>query len=131
MYVQYPTHHSRTTLMIVDDHPELRNGICEWLQAYFPGLRCLQAESAEIALSIINDQRPGIILLDLWLPGMNGVEATKRIKERHPDSTIIIISIHDDAEHREAAKSAGALGYVPKLRMHLELIPLLEPLLKN
>lgn len=119
----------KQTILIVDDHDSLRSSLKKWLSTIFTGVNLIQAKSGEEALSLASAQLPDIILMDMKLPGMNGIEATRRIKERVPDAKVVMLTIYDTSDYRADAASAGATGYIPKHKMHSELIPLLTKLL--
>lgn len=102
------------TVLIVDDHTIVREGIRVFFDIQ-PDCRVVgEAESGEIALRLAADLVPDIVLLDLIMPGMNGVETTRRLKQVSPHSQIIILSSFHDDEHIFPALRAGALSYVLK-----------------
>jgi DNA-binding NarL/FixJ family response regulator len=102
------------TLLIVDDHQIVRWGICTFL-ATQPDITVVgEAASGEEALQAVADLAPDVVLMDLMLPGMNGVEATRRLKEISPHTQVIVLtSYHEDA-HLFPAIQAGALSYLLK-----------------
>ena len=73
--------------------------------------------------------RPDVILMDLEMPGMNGLEATQRLKEQAARPLIVIVTLHDAQRFRAAAAKAGADGFVTKQRLPTELLPLLQGLM--
>ncbi|GAB4557383.1 MAG: hypothetical protein Kow0047_01680 [Anaerolineae bacterium] len=117
------------TILIVDDHQVLRTALRKWLSLYFPECRYLEATTGEEALELAARERPSIVLMDIGLPGMSGIEATLRIREISPTSHVIIVTIHEEPEYEEDALAAGATAYVSKFQMGFELIPLLQRLL--
>lgn len=129
--VKYKKNVAKATIMIVEDHDALRDSLRRWLSAIFPDSGFLEAKSGEEALSLTSAQPPDIILMDIKLPSMNGIEATRRIKEDVPKTQVVMLTIYDTPDYRADAASAGASGYVPKHRMHSELIPLLTKLLSH
>ena len=102
------------TILIVDDHAVVRQGI-RTLLGIHPDLQVVgEAESAEEALQLVEELVPDVVLLDLVLPGMNGVEATRQIKRVSPRSQIVILTSYAEDEHLFPALRAGALSYLLK-----------------
>jgi len=117
------------TILIVEDHDAVRASLRDWLSATFPNLDCLEARTGEEAVALVPGRPPALVLMDVALPGMNGIEATRRIKLDAPQTQVVILSIHEDAHYQLDAATAGASAYVPKRRMHVELIPIITKLL--
>jgi DNA-binding NarL/FixJ family response regulator len=69
--------------------------------------------------------------MDLKLPGMNGLEATRLVKEKNPDTKAVILSMYDASDYQNSAISAGANAYVTKHKMYTELVPVLNKFLYN
>ena len=102
------------SLMIVDDHKIVRDGICAYLETV-PEIEVIaQAESGSDAVELAEQMAPDVVLMDLIMPGMDGVEATWRVRQVSPRSKIVILtSFHEDSNIFPAIK-AGALSYVLK-----------------
>jgi len=101
-------------VFIVDDHPVVRDGIAAVLNAE-PDVEAVgTADSAEEMLDAIERVRPDVVLLDLALPGMSGVEAAARLNRLAPRVPVVVFSAHDDDDAIVAAVGAGARGYVVK-----------------
>jgi NarL family two-component system response regulator LiaR len=102
------------SLMIVDDHKIVRDGICAYLETV-PEIEVVaQAESGSDAVQLAEQLAPDVVLMDLIMPGMDGVEATWRVRQVSPRSKIVILtSFHEDSNIFPAIK-AGALSYVLK-----------------
>ncbi len=66
------------TILVVDDHEAVRWGLREWLEMAFPGCRVIEANSGEEAIVLTINESPRVVLMDINLPGMNGIEATRR-----------------------------------------------------
>jgi len=116
-------------ILVVEDHDVVRTSLCNWLHASFPNLDCLEARGGEEAVALALAERPAIILMDINLPDMNGIEAMRRIKTAAPQIHVVMLSIYEDAHHQADAMAAQASAYVPKRRMHLDLIPVVKRLL--
>ena len=101
-------------ILIVDDHPMMR----EALQTAFEGEDDLEmigeAPDAIKALKMLETIKPDIIMMDMLLPGMSGLEAIEKIIESNPQAKILVLSSMEDEERIVAAIQAGALGYFPK-----------------
>ncbi len=119
------------TVLIVEDHSAIRNALKQWLKLEFPRINIIDASTGEDAVSIVKAIMPEVILMDISLPGINGIEATKQIIETSPSSKVIILSVYDDEVYRERAASAGISAYVPKRLMNIDLIPTMKRLMKN
>jgi DNA-binding NarL/FixJ family response regulator len=100
-------------VLIVDDHPIVRAGLQRLLAAE-PDMEVREAASGKAALSIFREQRPTVVVLDLNLPGIGGLEVITRLKIADPQARVLVLSIHDDEIHVMHALQAGAAGYVSK-----------------
>ena len=99
---------------VVEDHPDIRMGIGLTLRN-FPGYRLVgEYGSAEECLRDFDQSRPDVIIMDINLPGISGIEATARIKNEYPRTEIVILSVLEDDDHVFRAICAGASGYVTK-----------------
>lgn len=103
-----------TRIMIVDDHPMVAEGIQALLESY-DDLEVIETISdGEEAVKVACDIQPDVILMDLNMPKMNGLSATEIILENSPESKILILSMHDNAEYISTALNHGAMGYILK-----------------
>lgn len=102
------------TILIVDDHEVVRNGLRAYIET-LPEFRVLgEAVSGEEALTMVSEYIPDVVLLDLILPGMDGVETTRNIKQISPRTQVVVLtSYHEDA-HIFPALKAGAISYILK-----------------
>jgi DNA-binding NarL/FixJ family response regulator len=99
---------------IIEDRREIREGLATIINGT-PGFRCTGAfRSMEEALEGIGQQVPDIVLNDIGLPGMSGIEGIRLLKERHPDLLVLMLTIYDDDERIFDALCAGASGYLLK-----------------
>jgi len=101
-------------ILLVDDHPILRAGLRSLLSAQADFEVVAEAESAEAALSLVSEVRPDLILLDFSLPGMNGADAARRIKQDLPLARLLAVSAHDEFAIVRSLLEAGADGYLLK-----------------
>ncbi|MGZ0087132.1 response regulator [Caldibacillus thermoamylovorans] len=104
----------KTRIAIIDDHQLFREGIKRILE--FEGDFEVVAEGSDgsEALSIVETHRPDLVLMDINMPDINGVEATKQLIEAYPDTKVVVLSIHDDENYVMRALQTGATGYLLK-----------------
>lgn len=119
------------TVLIVEDHDSFRTILRDWLRMSLPELHLMEARTGEEAFSLISDKLPDLILMDIGLPEMNGIEATRRIKAICPQVQVVILTSHEGPEYETDAATAGASAFVSKQRMVGQLIPLMERLLSE
>lgn len=99
---------------VVEDQPTLREGFATLIEET-PGYQCTGTfGSAEDALEGIPQSLPDIVLMDIGLPGMSGIEATRELKQRYPDLNCVVITVYDDDARIFEALCAGATGYLLK-----------------
>jgi DNA-binding NarL/FixJ family response regulator len=109
-------------VLVVDDHALHRDGIRQILGQQ-PGIQVAgEAESAERALVLVNQLHPSVVLMDIRLPGMNGIDATRRIRRDHPGTRVLVVSAYDDEEYIRGALEAGASGHLSKAAPGRQLI---------
>ena len=102
------------TVMIVDDHEMVRQGAAGYLEAQPDITVVAEAESGEQAIRLVREHIPDVVLMDLVMPGMDGVEATRRVKDISPRTQIIILTSYHQDEHIFPALQAGAISYLLK-----------------
>jgi DNA-binding NarL/FixJ family response regulator len=111
-----------TKVLIADDHTLVREGLAALLNLYddvvVVGEACDGIEAIEKAESL----RPDVIMMDIAMPGLGGLEATTEIKKRHPDIKVLVLSQYDDKEYISRFLKAGASGYILKKAMGEELM---------
>ncbi|HEY0340467.1 MAG TPA: response regulator transcription factor [Steroidobacteraceae bacterium] len=117
------------TLLVVDDHAGVRQTVMALVSTEFPHFRLLEAECAEDALILCDAEQPDLIVLDITLPGMDGFEATRRIKASWPRTVIVMHSSSDMPVYRDASLAAGAAAFVGKGRNSRTLVPIIAGLL--
>jgi two-component system, NarL family, invasion response regulator UvrY len=101
-------------VMIVDDQAPFRRA-AKMVMAATPGFDVIgEAESGEEAVDLFDALTPGLVLMDINLPGINGIEATRRITSAHPGATVLLLSTYQAADLPRGADSCGAAGYVNK-----------------
>ncbi len=101
-------------IVVADDHPVVRGGLVALLRS-IPGLDVVgEATDGATAVEAAETHRPDVVLMDVRMPGMDGIEATRRIRERTPRSRVLILTMHDDDATVFTAMKAGAQGYLLK-----------------
>src|SRR5258708_40273548 len=122
---------SRPLILVVEDHGSLRLSVVTWLQYRFPGSLVQGVGSGEEALAQARSASPDVVLMDVNLPGIDGLEATCRVKAQWPKTAVVILTTHDTPRHRLAAAQAGAAGYISKGDMETLLEATVECLLQS
>jgi two-component system, NarL family, invasion response regulator UvrY len=100
-------------ILIVDDHPIIRTGLRRLLTSE-PDIEIREAASGREAISAFREDRPALVILDLNLPGLGGLEVIARLKIADPAARILVLSMHDEEIHVTRALQAGAMGYISK-----------------
>jgi two-component system invasion response regulator UvrY len=118
-------------ILIVEDHDAVRRSLRDWLKVEFPQYRVIEAVSGEEAMALTQIESPHLVVMDITLPGMSGIEATRQIKATLPSAQIVMLTVHEDETYRADATAAGASAYVPKRAMQTELVRTLAALLAN
>lgn len=105
---------AKLKIMLADDHAVVRMGF-RLLLGGAPDLEVVaEAESGEQACKIFPEIHPDVVVMDISMPGIGGLEALKRILSKEPDARVLMLSAHDDTIHPKRALEAGALGYLSK-----------------
>jgi two-component system response regulator NreC len=109
-------------ILIVDDHGVLRAGLRALLSAE-PDLEVVgEAAAGDQVFSLAGDLQPDVVLLDISLPDLSGIEITRRLMERLPEVRVLILTFHEDESLLQEAIKAGAAGYIVKRAAESELI---------
>jgi two-component system, NarL family, response regulator LiaR len=104
----------RTSILIVDDHEVVRNGIRSYLET-IPDFQVVgEADSGEEALELVSELIPDIVLLDLIMPGMDGIETTRRIRQISPRTQVVVLTSYHEDVHIFPSLKAGAISYILK-----------------
>jgi len=105
---------ARIGVMLVDDHAVVRMGFRLLLDAA-PDMRVVaEADSGEEAMRRLDEARPEVVVMDISMPGIGGLEAVRRILAKEPGARILVLSAHEDAMHARRTLKAGAAGYLTK-----------------
>lgn len=108
-------------ILLVDDHTVVRAGLRRLLAA-LPEMEISEAADGREALALVRSGQPGMVLLDLNLPGLGGLELLRRLLLEHPAARIMVLSMHAEALYAARAMQAGAMGYLSKNASPEELL---------
>lgn len=106
--------HHRTSILIADDHEVVRNGIRSYLETISDFQVVGEASSGEETLGLVTELIPDIVLLDLIMPGMDGIETTRRVKQISPRTQVVVLTSYHEDVHIFPALKAGAISYILK-----------------
>ncbi|MRR06762.1 MAG: response regulator transcription factor [Deltaproteobacteria bacterium] len=121
----------KTFVMIVDDHQIVRDGLKAILHNE-EGIGVIaEADNGRTALRLIKELKPEIVIMDIAMPDMNGIDATRRISAEHPDIKVLILSMHHDKRMVLEVFNAGAKGYLLKECASDELLRAIRTLLQG
>ncbi len=109
-------------LMLVDDHEVVRTGLKTYLEAQEGMHVVAEANSGEAALEALQEASPDVVVMDITMAGMDGLEATRRIKDAYPDCTVLALTVHEDKQYLFEMLAAGASGYLTKQAAAEELV---------
>ena len=101
-------------ILLVDDHAVVRQGYASLLRALLPAIEVREAASGEEALSRVQEAVPNLVIMDFGLPGISGLETTRRLRQRLPQLRVLFFSMHDELPLVRQALEAGASGYLTK-----------------
>jgi DNA-binding NarL/FixJ family response regulator len=122
---------SNTKVVLVDDHPIVRHGMAQLINAE-PDLEvCGEASTAAEALTLVEETKPHLALIDLSLEEGSGLELVKQIKAQDESVRMLVVSMHDETLFADRVLSAGALGYITKQKATEELIDAVRQVLSG
>ena len=113
---------SKTKVLLVDDHTVVRQGL-KALLASEPDIEVIgEADNGRDALSRVDELQPNLVLIDISMPGLNGIEATRQIRHNYPEVKVVVLSMHANEEYVFQVLRAGASGYVLKQSDSMEVV---------
>ncbi len=118
----------RIRTLMVDDHATFLDELAHFLEEEREMDVVGRTASGEDALEQTTALRPDLVLMDLAMPGMGGLEATRRLKAEPDAPRVIMLSLHEHPMYRTAALDAGANGFVPKSKLGTALLPMIHSL---
>lgn len=117
--------------LLVDDHAIVRRGLREIVEEAFDGVQVAEAASASEAMSHILADRWDAVVLDITMPGRNGLDVLRDAKRTHPDMPVLILSMHPEDQYAMRTLAAGADGYLTKEAATTELVSALQEVLRG
>lgn len=117
------TSHSAITVFLADDHAVVRDGLRAILEAQGDISVVGDAADGRQAVRLVQQLRPDVAVVDIAMPELNGIEATRRIKAAAPQVQVVILTIHEAPEYQADAAAAGVTAYILKRQMYRELVP--------
>lgn len=104
----------KTRILLVDDHELVRRGIRSLLEAEDDFEICAEAADGRQAIDLVQEMTPDVVVMDIGMPGMNGIEATRRIRKTARRTEVLALSLHESEHYAREVLAAGARGYVFK-----------------
>ena len=104
----------RKRIVLIDDHLVMRQGLERLLNAGREFVVCEEASNAAEGMEMVREMRPDAVIVDVGLPGPDGIEITKQLRNEFPHLVVLILSAHEEPEYAVRAMLAGAMGYVVK-----------------
>lgn len=104
----------KTTIILADDHPVVRKALKNALEKEIDFIVMAEAGDGEEAVSLVSELIPDVVIMDIGMPKLNGIEATRQIKALYPDIIVLVLTIYDDIEHILGILESGADGYLTK-----------------
>jgi len=111
-----------TTIVVAEDHALVREGTRQILAGEYDFSVVGEASRGDEAVEVVLRMRPTVVLMDMRMPGINGIEATRQILAQAPDTKVVIVSAHEDEDYVREALAAGASGYILKTAPARELV---------
>jgi DNA-binding NarL/FixJ family response regulator len=102
------------TILIVDDNSTVRSSLRSWIETNIDFRVCGEAENGEVAIAKVEKMRPDIVILDLQMPVMNGLDAARQISQIAPGTAVVIFTMHPSRELLNAARALGVRDVVSK-----------------
>lgn len=113
------------TILVVDDHPIVRSGVRQLIQQ-IPDAKVEEAETGEEGYRLFQELQPDMVLLDITLPGIGGLEVLRRIRANRENAKVLMFSMHEDPVFASRAMQAGARGYITKNNAADHLVEAIE-----
>jgi DNA-binding NarL/FixJ family response regulator len=118
-------------ILIADDHEVVRRGLCTLLQSHEGWEICGEAVDGRVAVSKAKELKPDVVIVDIGMPGLNGLAATRQLVQQDPHCKVIVLTITDSDQVIREALDAGARGFVLKSDAARDLVAAVEALQRN
>jgi two-component system response regulator NreC len=122
---------SKIRILIADDHTLFRNGICALLEDEQDMVVVGEAENGRDAVRLADQLKPHVALMDIAMPLLNGLEATRQIKREHPEINVLVLTMYDHEEYFRQMLEVGASGYIIKRAAATELVSAIRAVYNN
>ncbi|MBM3876527.1 MAG: response regulator transcription factor [Verrucomicrobia bacterium] len=117
---------SALKILIADDHDVVRRGLKSLLEDV-PGWEvCAEANNGRMALERVKQHKPNVAIMDVTMPDLNGLEATRQIRKQHPDTEVLVLTMHESEQIAHEVLKAGARGYILKSDAGRDLVKAVE-----
>ncbi len=118
-------------ILITENHYFMRKTLRNWLSKELSPVEILEARNGKDALSLCQSRKPDLVLMDVHLPDMNGIDVTDQLRSHFPALPIVILTVQENVHYKEEAISVGANAYVIKHHMYTDLIPAIKDVLPS
>jgi DNA-binding NarL/FixJ family response regulator len=115
-----------TTIVVADDHKIIREGLVKLLETREDFTVIGEANDGEEAVQMVLDRQPDVVLMDIWMPRLSGIDATRRIGKRASKTKVLILSMHESQSYVEEVLRAGAAGYIVKNSSSSDLLQAID-----
>ena len=115
-----------TTIVVADDHKIVREGLVKLLEGQADISVIGEAADGEEAVKMVLEKKPDIVIMDIWMPRLSGIDATRRIVKRGSQTKVLVLSMHESRTYVEEVLRAGASGYIVKNSASSDLLQAIE-----
>ncbi|MBW2274543.1 MAG: response regulator transcription factor [Deltaproteobacteria bacterium] len=115
-----------TTIVVADDHQIVREGLVKLLEDRSDFTVVGEASDGEEAVQVVLDKQPDVVIMDIWMPRLSGIDATRRIGKRGSTAKILVLSMHEGRDYVEEVLRAGASGYIVKNSASTDLLQAID-----
>jgi len=115
-----------TTIVVADDHKIVREGLVKLLEARPDFTVIGEASDGEEAVQMVLEKQPDVVIMDIWMPRLSGIDATRRIGKRGSNAKILVLSMHESRTYVEEVLRAGASGYIVKNSASSDLLQAID-----
>jgi DNA-binding NarL/FixJ family response regulator len=109
-------------VIVVDDEPDFRQWLCRLLKGGDDFEVVGEVDSGEKAIRLMAELQPDLMIVDLYMPGMDGLEMTRYIQQHYPGVSVVLVSAQQERAYERLAEEEGALAFIPKLKLTLDAI---------